>query len=414
MDIGPHRFFTKNEEVSELWRSVLGDEFKICERITRIYYENIFFNYPLTASEIPFKLGLPRTAMVGLSYLKRHLVPLKPEDDFESWVRNRFGDALYDIFFKEYTTKVWGVDPKKIDAEWAAQRIRSLSLGKVIADMLKISNKKQTSLINSFEYPELGAGQMYEAMAAKIAESGSEFIHDAEVVKISIDSDGETVVSARIAGELCEFRANHVVSSMPLDELALSIDSIDSETSTAAENLSYRSLVSVNLMYDAKPSVSDHWIYLNSGDVKAGRMDLYHNFSATMAPSANSAVIALEYFCDPDDNIWTAPNEQMVDTAVADMTKIDFMNNLKPIDEKVVRYPKAYPCYFGDYKRNLKKVREFLNANSSIIPVGRYGQFRYNNMDHSIATGLLAARKIMGENADPWSVNEDAEYHEEK
>jgi protoporphyrinogen oxidase len=166
-------------------------------------------------------------------------------------------------------------------------------------------------------------------------------------------------------------------------------------------------------MYETKPPVSDHWIYLNSGDVKAGRMDLFHNFSASMAPTENSAVIALEYFCDPDDDVWTASDDAMAASAKSDMAKIDFMEGLDPVDAEVVRYPKAYPCYFGEYKRNLRMVREFLRSKPSVIPVGRYGQFRYNNMDHSIATGLLAARRILGVDADPWSVNEDAEYHEE-
>ena len=421
MDIGPHRFFTKNDEVSKLWREVLRGDFAELERLTRIYYENIFFSYPLKAGEIPFKLGLPRTAMVGISYLKRHLLPIRPEDDFESWVRNRFGDALYDIFFKDYTRKVWGVDPRKIDAEWAAQRIRSLSLGKVVADMLNISKRKQTSLISRFEYPKLGAGQMYEAMAAKIADSGSEIIIGAKVVKISPENDGTIVVSAEIASEdgdgkieTREFRAEHVVSSMPLDELARMVAGVDGDTLTSAGDLSYRSLVTVNLMFGARPPVRDHWIYLNSADVKAGRMDFYHNFSDSMAPDTDSAVVALEYFCDPDDDIWLAKDERMVELAKTDIAKIDFMKGFEPVDAQVIRYPKAYPCYFGEYKRNLKRVRKFLAEIGGLIPVGRYGQFRYNNMDHSIATGLLAARKVMGERTNPWRVNEDAEYHEEK
>lgn len=414
MDIGPHRFFTKNERVSKLWHEALGDEFKLCPRQTRIYYNNIFFNYPLKPMEIPFKLGLWKTFLVGMSYIKRHLVPIRPEDNFKSWVKNRFGDRLYDIFFHDYTKKVWGIDPLDINADWAAQRIKSLSLGKVILDMLKIFGRtKQTSLISQFHYPRLGAGQMYNAIAEKAKEAGVEIVCNSKVVEIKVKDNKATEVLVEKDGKKEIFNAEFVVSSMPLDELALAIDASSDKTKKAANDLTYRSLVTVDLMFDKPIPVTDHWIYLNSPDVAAGRMNLFQNWSKDMVPAEDHACISLEYFCNETDKEWTASDEELFKIANEDIGKIDFMKGLTPCDQTVVRYSKAYPCYFGNYMADLQNIKDELAGIENLIPVGRYGQFRYNNMDHSIETGLLAAQKVMGENVDPWAVNEDAEYHEE-
>lgn len=420
MDIGPHRFFTKNSAVSQLWNEVLGDEFTLCDRQTRIYYNNIFFNYPLKPIEIPLKLGILKTIIVGMSYIKRHIFPIRPELSFKSWVKNRFGDKLYDIFFHDYTKKVWGIDPENINADWAAQRIKSLSLGKVILDMLKIFGKsKQTSLISQFHYPRMGAGQMYSAMADKIRESGSEIICNADVKEIKIvDGVAKQVVveqnnkkSTKISTK--SYDADFLISSMPLDELIVAVDSAKEAERKAASNLTYRSLVTVNLMFDATIPVTDHWIYLNSPDVKAGRMNLFQNWSKSMMPSGEHSLISLEYFCNETDPEWSASDKSMYDMAVEDINKIDFMKGIVPVDHKIVRYHKSYPCYFGDYMKNLNVLKDHVNSISNLIPVGRYGQFRYNNMDHSIETGFLAARVVMGEKLNVWAVNEDAEYHEE-
>lgn len=440
MDIGPHRFFTKNKDVSKLWNEVLGDEFKLCDRQTRIYYNNIFFNYPLKPMEIPLKLGLWRTFLIGTSYIKRRLFPIRPEDNFKSWIKNRFGDRLYNIFFHDYTKKVWGIDPEKINADWAAQRIRSLSLGKVILDMLKIFGKsKQTSLISQFHYPRLGAGQMYNTIADKAKGAGAKILRNAKVIEIKIEEKKATEVVIEKNGKKETLKTEFVISSMPLDELILALDcsadevreEIATENSSiepgisdrttkenlkvkqAAKDLTYRSLVTVDLMFDKPLSVTDHWIYLNSPDVKAGRMNLFQNWSRDMTPSKNHSCISLEYFFNESDPEWSASDEKLFNMAEEDIAKIDFMKGLTPCDKTVVRYNKAYPSYIGNYMANLKIIRKQIELIDNIFPVGRYGQFRYNNMDHSIETGLLAARAVMGEKVDPWAVNEEAEYHEE-
>ncbi|MBN1865251.1 MAG: FAD-dependent oxidoreductase [Victivallales bacterium] len=413
-DIGPHRFFTKNKEVAALWQDIMGDDFLVCKRCTRIYYDNIFFSYPLRPLEIVFKLGLVKSVLVALSYIKRRLFPLVPEDSFSSWVRNRFGDRLYGIFFHDYTKKVWGVEPGNISADWAAQRIRALSFSKVVKDMLGLSGvDKQTSLVSCFNYPRLGAGQMCEAMASEIIKSGSEIIFGAEVVSIFV-SDGRvcSVAFRQHDGQQISVDVEAVVSSMPLDDLVRALEPAKPEVTAAADSLSYRSLVAVTLMFDKPLLVADHWIYINSSDVKAGRMNLFHNWSESMAPEGSSS-IELEYFCNDTDPMWTAPDSELKQSAMEDISKIDFLKNLTPSDFKVVRYHKSYPCYFGKYREAVSSIRAHLSTIVNLLPVGRYGQFRYNNMDHSVETGMLAAKAILGHKVDVWAVNEDAEYHEE-
>jgi protoporphyrinogen oxidase len=307
-----------------------------------------------------------------------------------------------------------GIDPEKINADWAAQRIKSLSLGKVILDMLKLSGKsQQTSLISQFHYPRMGAGEMYTAMADKIRESGSEISCNSKVLEIKTKENRVTEIVVEKDGKKETIIADFVISSMPLEELVLSLDSTDKELSSAAEDLTYRSLVTVDLMFDKPVPVTDHWIYLNSPDVKAGRMNLFQNWSKDMMPSENHACISLEYFCNESDPEWSATDEELFKIANEDIAKIDFMRGLIPVDQTVVRYGKAYPCYFGNYMQDLDIIKEGLGKFKNLLPVGRYGQFRYNNMDHSIETGLLAARVIMGEKLNVWAVNEEAEYHEE-
>ncbi len=412
-DIGPHRFFTKNQDVASLWKNLIGDDFLLCNRCTRIYYDNIFFCYPLKPAEIVFKMGLVKSALMALSYIKRRISPLTPEDSFSSWVRNRFGDRLYEIFFRDYTKKVWGIDPENISADWAAQRIRALSFSKVIKDMLGLSGtNKQTSLISKFNYPRLGAGQIYEAMASAIINSGSKIIYGAELKSIATSKGRITSVTFEQDGKQILLDAESVVSSMPLDELAIALQPPIPEARAAADSLSFRSLVAVTLMFDKPIPVSDHWIYINSPDVKAGRMNLFHNWSDSMAPKGSSC-IELEYFCNDSDHIWTATDDELRLIALQDISKINFLKDLSPSDFKTVRYNKSYPCYFGNYKDAVSTIRKHISKIQNLLPVGRYGQFRYNNMDHSVETGILAAKAILGQKVDVWAVNEDAEYHEE-
>ncbi len=421
-DIGPHRFFTKNPRVDALWREVLGERFRERQRKTRIHYKGVFFDYPLKPFDVALKLGLFRSSAAAASYLKRRILPLRPEDSFETWVRNRFGDVLYNIFFKSYTRKVWGVEPSLIDAEWAAQRIRALSLGKILKETLtKLGNSSHASLISKFHYPDNGAGEMYRAMADKIVDKGSRILYGHTATGVELDSTGR--VSAVLFqkkdgsdGRIDLRRGASLVSSAPLDELAvfLATAGAGDAAANAAAGLKYRSLVTVDIASKQRSTEDDNWIYLNSDEVKAGRMSLFHNWSPAMVPSNDASAIGLEYFVDEGDSVWNASEDELRTMATRDLATAGISGSPDGKPEiMVVKYSKAYPCYFGDYKERLAVIKNAIADAGNIIPIGRYGQFRYNNMDHSIETGLLAAEVVMGSNKDPWAVNEDAEYHEE-
>lgn len=418
-DIGGHRFFTKNDGVMKLWKDVLGEEFTPHKRISRIYYENIFFQYPLKPTEIPIKLGIIKSAKIAFSYFVRRLFPIKPENNFEDWVKNRFGEVLYEIFFKTYTEKIWGIHPSKISAEWSAQRIKALSLPKVIADTLGLSRKnKQTSLISEFHYPRYGPGQMYDKMAELIMDSGSEILYNSKLEEIHISKSTplkvESVLVKDKTGKIKEIATDYLISSIPIDELIKSMSpEPDKKVVQAAQNLKYRSILTINLIYNARIPCKDNWIYLNSDNVKAGRVQFYHNWSEDMVPSPDMSCIGLEYFCDENDNLWNSSDEELYNLALKDSCNLEFLRGYDPSDFFIAKYPKAYPCYINDYKENLEIIKEFLSGIPNLISIGRYGQFRYNNMDHSIETGILAARSIQGEKINTWAVNEDAIYLED-
>jgi len=421
-DLGGHRFFSRNRRIVELWGEMLpSGEMLTRRRASSIYYAGRFFSYPLRPAEVLRALGPANALRIGASYLHRRLAPLRPEDRFDSWVRNRFGDRLYEIFFRGYTRKVWGREPATIDAAWARQRIRSLTLGGALRQALGIGPRQAaTSLIGAFAYPRLGPGQMYQAMADRIRAAKGRIAYRHHVRRIRWQAEGdrprvEAVISDAPDGP-CEHPCAALVSSMPLDELVAALDPAPpAAVLAAAKALAYRSFVSVNLVYPRQPERQDQWLYLNSDDVAAGRCQFYHNWSPDMAPPGNDgACLGFEYFCDQDDATWGMAEADLLRLAEADAARLPFLRGMRPVDGFVGRYAKAYPCYFDDYARAVALIRDFLAGFGNLIPVGRYGQFRYNNMDHAIETGLLAARRLQGEDVDPWAVNEEGLYHEEE
>jgi protoporphyrinogen oxidase len=423
-DLGGHRFFSRNRRIVELWQETLPPgEMLTRRRVSSIYYAGRFFGYPLRPAEVLRVLGPANAMRIGLSYLRRRLAPLRPEDRFDAWVRNRFGDRLYEIFFRDYTRKVWGRDPATIDAAWAMQRIRSLTLGGALRQALGIGPRQAaTSLIGEFAYPRLGPGQMYQALAARVLAADGRIAYRHQVRRIHWQADGDppgprvvAVVSDTPDGPR-EHPCAALVSSMPLDELVAALEPAPpAAVLAAAQSLAYRSFVSVNLVYPRQPDRRDQWLYLNSDDVAAGRCQFYHNWSPDMAPPGNDgACLGFEYFCDQDDTTWAMPDPDLCRLAEADAARLPFLRGMRPVDGFVGRYAKAYPCYFDDYARAVAVIRDFLADFTNLIPVGRYGQFRYNNMDHAIETGLLAARRLHGEDVDPWAVNEEGLYHEQE
>jgi protoporphyrinogen oxidase len=415
-DIGGHRFFTKNKEIQESWEQTLGPEFLRRSRLSRIYYRARFFYYPLRIGNALLGLGPRESLNILASYLKSHIFPVRPEVTFEDWVSNRFGKELFSIFFKTYTEKVWGIPCTTLSADWAAQRIRNLSLGRALMHAVGLRNGGQvTSLIDTFHYPRLGPGQMYEAMAGQIAARGgevrlgqqvAEIHHEQNLIKalISVAGDGGHMVPC-----------SHCFSSMPITELVQKMRPRAPESvMTAAASLGYRSIITVNLLFRKATTLPDNWIYLHSPEIKAGRLQLYTNWSPDMVPAGNYSSIGFEYFCTEGDELWRASDAELIRLATSDLSHLGFYAERDIDDAFVVRYAKAYPVYEDGYLEHVAVLRRWLAQFSNLYCIGRYGQFRYNNMDHSMMTGMLAARRMMGQEVDPWSVNAEGEYLEAK
>lgn len=414
-DIGGHRFFTKSDEVNRLWREILGDEFLVRPRLSRIFYRGKLLHYPLKPLNALVSLGVLASCDAILSYLYAKLRPTRPEVSFEDWVSNRFGRKLYTVFFKTYSEKVWGIPCTELSADWASQRIRNLNLAKAVLNALGFGRgKRVASLIEEFNYPRHGPGQMYEQMAKKAQAYGAELRLATRVGAVG-HRNGQiermTVVSA---GGSEDLTVDHVISSMPLSDLPIMLDPPPPpHVIEAARALRYRSILTVNLLVEQPDIVPDTWIYIHDPDVRAGRLQLYKNWSPEMVPDSAWSSVGLEYFAFEEDAFWSTSDKRLIEVATQDLRKLGVVEPGSIRDGFVARYAKAYPIYDEGYRERVETIRSYLAGIGNLVCVGRYGQFRYNNMDHSIMTALLGARKLLGEDVDPWSVNEEAEYHEE-
>ena len=416
-DIGGHRFFSKNREIQEIWSRTLGQEFLTRTRLSRIYYRGKFFYYPLRIGNALLGLGPMESMKIISSYFISRVFPSKPEISFEDWVSNRFGKVLYNIFFKTYTEKVWGIPCTTLSADWAAQRIRNLSLGSALLNALGImKGGKVASLIENFQYPRLGPGQMYEAMARRIADKGGEIRLGQEVTEILYEQNLVKAVRTTARNNGQRVPCSHCFSSMPITELVQKMrPHAPDKVIDASLSLRYRSIITVNLLFNKATALPDNWIYLHSPEVKAGRIQLYGNWSPAMVPHfAESSSIGFEYFCFEGDNFWNLSDDDLISQALKDLLQLGFYNKDDFQDGFVVRYAKAYPMYEDGYEKHLTIIKDWLSQFSNLYCIGRYGQFRYNNMDHSMITGILAVRRMLGEDVDHWSVNAEGEYLEEK
>ncbi|MCX7709397.1 MAG: NAD(P)/FAD-dependent oxidoreductase [Clostridia bacterium] len=417
-DLGGHRFFTKFDEVNKLWNEVLGDSFRKTPRLSRIYYKNKFFNYPLTPMNALLGVGILDTFVIVASYLKSRLMPFKEEETFEQWTSNRFGKRLYSIFFKTYTEKVWGIPCSEIQAEWAAQRIKGLSLMSAIMNALFKSKKNNIkTLIDQFDYPTYGPGMMYNEMKNKIQTMGGSISQNSKVTRVN-HKDGK-IVSIEITdprGKRNVFKGSDFVSSIPVTELVSILSpSPDPEVLEAAKKLSYRSIITVDIIINRKDVFPDNWIYIHSPEVKLGRIQNFKNWSREMVPDTNKTSLGLEYFCNENDKFWNMPDEELFKLAASEIEKISICKASEIEDYTIIRVPKAYPVYSKGYRTNIEIIKNYLTKFENLQLVGRYGLFKYNNMDHSILTGLFAAENILKEAIlhNTWDVNTDDEYHEE-
>lgn len=419
-DIGGHRFFTKSKAVDDMWKKVLGNDFLQRKRLSRIYYNKKFFYYPFRPLNALFGLGIWNSFLILASYFYAYIFPSKQEKTFQQWVTNRFGKRLYRIFFKTYTEKVWGVSCDEIRAEWAAQRIRGLSLLSALRNaLLRLYNNSENktvikTLINSFDYPKLGPGMMWQAVAESIQGNGSEVCLGAEVEGILWNKNKVESLEARLNGEKKPFHGTHFISSMPIRELMQKFKpSVPEKVLKAANSLNYRDLIIITLIVNKRDLFSDNWIYIHDPDVRVGRIQNFKNWSPYMVPDPDKTCLGLEYFCFEGDELWMMSDQELIELGKGELENLGLAQISDIEDGRVLRMPKAYPIYDSNYKESLQIVRQFLGQVDNLQLVGRNGMHKYNNQDHSMLTAMYAAENILGANHNLWEVNEEQEYHEE-
>ena len=416
-DIGGHRFFTKVGRVDEFWHSILSDdEFLRRPRLSRIYYNKKFFDYPLKAMNALGGLGVIESIRCVLSYVWVRIRPPKDTSTFEGWTASRFGWRLYRIFFKTYTEKVWGVPATTIQAHWAAQRIKNLSLARAILNALSIrkGSTKVTSLIDEFKYPKFGPGMMWEKCAELVTESGSLIEMNSCVTSIT-RNDGRAV-SVKYTKNGSEFgvEVKSIVSSMPISELVRVMQPPAPATVlAAAEGLRYRDFLTVALVLPDKGIFPDTWIYIHDPEVHVGRIQNFGSWSPYMVKPGLTC-LGLEYFVNEGDSLWTLSDADLKTFAIEELKSLDLVDASSVVEGFVVRMPKAYPMYDGTYQQNVMTIRRWLETEvPNVYPVGRNGMHRYNNQDHSMLTAMLAVENICGATNNIWDVNVEEDYHEE-
>ena len=416
-DIGGHRFYTQWEEVQKIWEEILGGSFLRRQRLSRIYFRKKFFAYPLAAKNALFGLGLIEALRTVASYLRARLVPSRQEENLEQWLCNRFGRRLFDNFFKAYTEKVWGIPCSEIHAEWAARRIRGLSLTTAVHNAFSRGKRPGAkTLMNEFYYPERGPGQMWETLAARLQARNYPVLTDHRVVRIRHRNGKVTgLITAGPEGEKC-FEGTDFISSAPLRELINSLEEpAPEEIRRAASRLRYRDFLIVSLIINRKEVVPDNWVYVHDPSVKVGRIQNFKNWSAAMVPDPNKTCLGMEYFVFQDDELWSSNDAQLIELAGQEIVQLGLVRPEDLEDGAVVRMPKAYPVYDCGYLKDVDVIRQYVAQNlTNLQLVGRNGMHKYNNQDHSMMTALGAARNILGAHCDLWAINTEPEYQEDK
>ena len=463
MDLGGHRFFTKNKYINKLWKSllpiqnspsidelILNNENKYPNvgadpekekkvllkrrRVSRIYYNKKFFDYPVKLNFKTIKnLGIRDTIKSGFSYLQSIIKKL-PENNLENFYINRFGKRLYEIFFRDYTEKLWGISPSQIDSSWGSQRVKGISIKEVLNDyfkkLFKIKNKKQeTSLIDSFFYPKYGPGQMYEEMSLKIKEMGGILKLNCKVIKVNKKNNKIISVIYKENNTAKKINIDYLISSMPIKDLINDMNNVPKNVKNIGFNLPYRDFLTIGLILDKlkikndskiktiNNIIPDTWIYVQTKEVKLGRIQIFNNWSPYLVRDKNTISLGLEYFCKENDAFWNMKDNDLKEYARIELIKMGIIDESSSIfDYHVERVKKAYPAYFGSYK-NFDVVKKYLNTIENLYCIGRNGMHRYNNMDHSIESGIVCANNIINDIKDKeniWSVNTDNDYHEEE
>ena len=405
VDIGPHRFFSNDTRINKLWLEVIGSEYKMVNRLTRIYYKKKFYNYPLKPFNALFNLGIITSILCVLSYVRFLIFPLKDTSNFTNWITNKFGYKLYSIFFKSYTKKLWGISPDELSSEFAKQRIKDFSLGQAIKQLFQKNNNHKT-LVDQFAYPIKGNGYVYEKMKNLFIGNGGKIIFQTKIISIEkIDK------KFKIEYEHNKFEYfDNLVSSMPIDNFL----NIFKNYQGNLPNLKFRNTILVYSNINSENLFEDQWLYIQEENVKAGRITNFNNWVDSIKNNQKGTVLVNEYWTNEDDEMWVYSDDMLNNLCSKDLISCGFIKNKSEIiDYKVIRIPKCYPIYTGDYESEVLKVQNFINNIDGLQLIGRYGSFKYNNQDHSILMGMLSAENITHKsNNNLWEINTDYKYHE--
>lgn len=471
IDLGGHRFFSKSPRVIKWWlskfplqsmdpstydaikallnhalngsdkidlNSALNPEIAervmlVRKRLSRIFFKNRFYDYPISLNLQTIKnLGFIKVMRIGFSYFNARLFPRKHENSLEDFFINRFGYEMYNTFFKDYTEKVWGIECKKIKPEWGAQRIKGLSIAKVITHALtnilfskfreKLKNT-ETSLIDFFLYPKFGPGQLWESIANVVQKKGGEIKYQHTAIALECDENNIStiIVKNNKTSEISSIRTDYVFSTMPVRDLIAGMrNPVPNQVKHTAQNLQYRDFITVGLLFNnlKTPSgtIPDNWIYIQEPGIKVGRIQIFNNWSPYLVKDLKKIWMGLEYFCQEGDEIWNLSDEELINLGKLELQKINFADSNKCLDGVVIRTPKAYPAYFGSYE-SFHLIRSFIDKIENLFLIGRNGMHRYNNMDHSMLTAMTAVDNIISNiksKDNLWSINTESEYHEKK
>ena len=413
VDLGPHRFFSNDLAVNELWLEVVGKEYDIVNRLTRIYYNNKFYYYPIRAFNALSNLGIWEAAACVFSYLIEKISPASKLDNFETWVSNRFGKRLYRIFFKIYSEKLWGIPCTELDSDFASQRIKKLSLYEAVKNaVFKSKNNKHKTLVEQFAYPLHGTGSVYTKMAEVIEKNGGRVYLKKAVQKI-LTLNKKAYALEFPDGSIIEY--DHIISTMPLSLMVTQLPQVPEEIKSAAMQLRFRNTILVYLKLESKELFPDQWLYIHSKDILFGRITNFRNWLPSLYGNEESSILCLEYWCNFEDEFWEKTDEEITEIALKEITNTRLTGDSEISDAFVYRIPRCYPVYFSKYAEILKPVEEYLDTVSGLSVIGRYGAYKYNNQDHSILMGIKAAENILfnsGHNL--WEINTDYETYQEQ
>ncbi len=412
VDIGPHRFFSNDRRVNEVWLEVVGKDYAMVDRLTRIYYKNKFFHYPLKPFDALKNLGLWEATRCMLSFFSEKVVATRQDNSFETWVTSRFGKRLFQIFFKTYTEKLWGIKCSELDADFAAQRIKKLSLWEAVKNgLVGGKGNKHKTLVDQFAYPLGGTGMVYQRMADVVTSKGGKILLNTPVQRV-ITENGKVKGLQTEDGVIHEY--DFIVSSMPMTHLVSRLEDVPQQILALNKKLKFRNTILVYLNVQATDLFPDNWIYVHNSDMLSGRITNFRNWVPDLYGTSKSSIMALEFWCYDNDDIWTWKDERLIELAKKELESTGLIPAGKISDGKVYHIPRCYPVYDNGYKENLKPVENFLSSIENLLVIGRYGAFKYNNQDHSILMGLMASENILkGTKHNLWEINTDYDSYQE-